>query len=102
MAQETQSKEHLKMAQNYFQLVGASASEVDTIPGEFSVPARNDDDIEQCHVLPFVCAQVRLWCSNVFIFALTTVLMPAPDQMFRWRCCRPAMHGVMFLSPETV
>ncbi len=28
-----ESKEHLKMAQQFFQLVGASASECDTIPG---------------------------------------------------------------------
>ena len=33
IGQERNSKEHLKMAEQYFQLVGASASECDTIPG---------------------------------------------------------------------
>eukprot|EP00899_Mesostigma_viride_P026591 jgi/Mesvir1/7116/Mv09220-RA.1 len=33
IGQLTDSSEHLKMAQQYFQLVGASASECDTIPG---------------------------------------------------------------------
>jgi intraflagellar transport protein 56 len=33
IGQATGSREHLKMAQQYFQLVGASASESDTIPG---------------------------------------------------------------------
>eukprot|EP00993_Chasmostoma_nieuportense_P000020 NODE_1018_length_1709_cov_41.128319_g956_i0.p1 GENE.NODE_1018_length_1709_cov_41.128319_g956_i0~~NODE_1018_length_1709_cov_41.128319_g956_i0.p1 ORF type:complete len:558 (+),score=226.90 NODE_1018_length_1709_cov_41.128319_g956_i0:18-1691(+) len=33
IGQMTDSKEHIKMAQQYFQLVGASASECDTIPG---------------------------------------------------------------------
>merc|ERR1712117_595682 len=33
LGQDQGSKEHLKIAQQYFQLVGASASECDTIPG---------------------------------------------------------------------
>merc|ERR1711988_656522 len=33
MGQSMDSREHLKVAQQYFQLVGASASECDTIPG---------------------------------------------------------------------
>lgn len=33
LGQKTGSREHLKMAQQFFQLVGASASECDTIPG---------------------------------------------------------------------
>lgn len=33
MGQTTGSKEHLQTAQQYFQLVGASESECDTIPG---------------------------------------------------------------------
>ena len=33
LGQETHSKDHLKTAQQLFQLVGASASECDTIPG---------------------------------------------------------------------
>lgn len=33
LGQEMENKELLKQAQNYFQLVGASASECDTIPG---------------------------------------------------------------------
>merc|ERR550514_1140874 len=33
MGQKTGSREHLKLAQQLFQLVGASASECDTIPG---------------------------------------------------------------------
>eukprot|EP00741_Cyanophora_paradoxa_P016143 tig00000042_g15583.t1 len=33
VGQATDSREHIKMAQQYFQLVGASASECDTIPG---------------------------------------------------------------------
>ncbi|CAM9679713.1 unnamed protein product [Chrysoparadoxa australica] len=33
LGQKMGSREHLKMAQQYFQLVGASASECDTIPG---------------------------------------------------------------------
>ena len=33
MGQEQESQEHLKIAQQYFQLVGGSASECDTIPG---------------------------------------------------------------------
>ncbi|XP_015595437.1 intraflagellar transport protein 56 isoform X2 [Cephus cinctus] len=33
MGQETGSREHVKTAQQYFQLVGSSASECDTIPG---------------------------------------------------------------------
>jgi intraflagellar transport protein 56 len=33
VGQQTGSREHIKMAQQYFQLVGASASECDTIPG---------------------------------------------------------------------
>jgi intraflagellar transport protein 56 len=33
IGQTSDSKEHLKLAQNFFQLVGASASECDTIPG---------------------------------------------------------------------
>jgi len=33
MGQNLDSREHLKVAQQYFQLVGASASECDTIPG---------------------------------------------------------------------
>ena len=33
VGQATSSREHLKMAQQFFQLVGASASECDTIPG---------------------------------------------------------------------
>lgn len=33
VGQEMGSREHIKMAQQFFQLVGASASECDTIPG---------------------------------------------------------------------
>ncbi|KAJ3339121.1 Intraflagellar transport protein 56 [Gonapodya sp. JEL0774] len=33
LGQETDSREHLKVAQQFFQLVGGSASECDTIPG---------------------------------------------------------------------
>ncbi|RDD37735.1 Intraflagellar transport protein 56 [Trichoplax sp. H2] len=33
LGQEQQSREHLRIAQQYFQLVGGSASECDTIPG---------------------------------------------------------------------
>jgi len=33
MGQQSDTSEHLKMSQQYFQLVGASASECDTIPG---------------------------------------------------------------------
>ena len=33
VGQQVESREHIKMAQQYFQLVGASASECDTIPG---------------------------------------------------------------------
>lgn len=33
IGQATGSREHMKMAQQYFQLVGASATECDTIPG---------------------------------------------------------------------
>ncbi|CAG9322586.1 unnamed protein product [Blepharisma stoltei] len=33
LGQETENREHLKLAQTLFQLVGASASECDTIPG---------------------------------------------------------------------
>ncbi|KAL0271923.1 UNVERIFIED_CONTAM: hypothetical protein PYX00_005071 [Menopon gallinae] len=33
LGQETGSKEHLKVAQQYFQLVGSSVSECDTLPG---------------------------------------------------------------------
>ena len=33
VGQESSSREHLKIAQQYFQLVGGSASECDTIPG---------------------------------------------------------------------
>jgi intraflagellar transport protein 56 len=33
LGQEQDSREHLKIAQQYFQLVGGSASECDTIPG---------------------------------------------------------------------
>ena len=33
LGQQMDSREHLKMAQQYFQLLGASASECDTIPG---------------------------------------------------------------------
>ncbi|KXS09778.1 TPR-like protein [Gonapodya prolifera JEL478] len=33
LGQESDSREHLKVAQQYFQLVGGSASECDTIPG---------------------------------------------------------------------
>ena len=33
IGQENGSREHLKIAQQYFQLVGGSASECDTIPG---------------------------------------------------------------------
>jgi len=33
LGQETESREHLKIAQQYFQLVGGSASECETIPG---------------------------------------------------------------------
>ena len=33
LGQAMDSREHLKVAQQYFQLLGASASECDTIPG---------------------------------------------------------------------
>ena len=33
IGQNTESKEHMRIAQNYFQMVGASPSECDTIPG---------------------------------------------------------------------
>ena len=33
IGQKTDSKEQLRIAQNYFQMVGASPSECDTIPG---------------------------------------------------------------------
>ena len=33
LGQEQESRDHLKIAQQYFQLVGGSASECDTIPG---------------------------------------------------------------------
>ena len=36
VGQENGSREHLKIAQQYFQLVGGSASECDTIPGRLS------------------------------------------------------------------
>ena len=35
--QENGSREHLKIAQQYFQLVGGSASECDTIPGRWDM-----------------------------------------------------------------
>ncbi|KAJ3174898.1 Intraflagellar transport protein 56 [Geranomyces variabilis] len=37
LGQEQESREHLKIAQQYFQLVGGSASECDTIPGRQSM-----------------------------------------------------------------
>ena len=33
IGQNTDTKEHLRLAQNFFQMVGASPSECDTIPG---------------------------------------------------------------------
>ena len=33
IGQNTEQKEHLRIAQNFFQMVGASPSECDTIPG---------------------------------------------------------------------
>ena len=47
VGQENGSREHLKIAQQYFQLVGGSASECDTIPGRwwllFQTPAEFPD-----------------------------------------------------------
>ena len=37
LGQAKDSQEHMKQAQQYFQLVGASASECDTIPGRQSM-----------------------------------------------------------------
>lgn len=37
LGQVKDSQEHMKQAQQYFQLVGASASECDTIPGRQSM-----------------------------------------------------------------
>lgn len=33
IGQNTESKDHMRIAQNFFQMVGASPSECDTIPG---------------------------------------------------------------------
>eukprot|EP00904_Undaria_pinnatifida_P010932 jgi/Undpi1/696/HiC_scaffold_10.g04160.m1 len=102
IGQATGSREHLKMAQQYFQLVGASASECDTIPGrqcmascffllkQFedvniylnSVKAYmyNDDDFNWNHGLSLgstgnfkVRPPLRIHPSIVFVITMVTV-----------------------------
>ena len=43
VGQENGSREHLKIAQQYFQLVGGSASECDTIPGRSGLSTNYQD-----------------------------------------------------------
>ena len=51
VGQENGSREHLKIAQQYFQLVGGSASECDTIPGRSVITVITFYKINclQCH-----------------------------------------------------
>eukprot|EP00967_Tisochrysis_lutea_P133135 scaffold233175_cov37-Tisochrysis_lutea.AAC.3 len=68
LGQQLDSREHLKVAQQYFQLLGASASECDTIPGR------------QCMASCFfILRQVRL----------LSVTKPEISRNFGWQCPPP-------------
>ncbi|KAJ1623017.1 hypothetical protein T492DRAFT_308143 [Pavlovales sp. CCMP2436] len=65
MGQSLDSREHLKVAQQYFQLVGASASECDTIPGRQCMAScffilRQFDDGASFHPIPY-CSCLLIW-----------------------------------------
>eukprot|EP01029_Cantina_marsupialis_P029588 TRINITY_DN781879_c0_g1_i1.p1 TRINITY_DN781879_c0_g1~~TRINITY_DN781879_c0_g1_i1.p1 ORF type:complete len:567 (-),score=129.66 TRINITY_DN781879_c0_g1_i1:163-1803(-) len=69
IGQETGSRDHLRMAQQYFQLVGASASECDTIPGR------------QCMASNFFLIQ-QFQDVNIYFNSIKTYLYNNDD--FNW------------------
>lgn len=69
LGQETNSKEHLKTAQQLFQLVGASASECDTIPGR------------QCMASCFFLLQQF---EDVLVYLKSVKAYFANDEDFNW------------------
>jgi hypothetical protein len=61
------SREHLKMAQQYFQLVGASASECDTIPGRQCMAS--------CFFLLKQFEDVNIYLNSVKVSSLLELLL---------------------------
>ena len=83
LGQEQESREHLKIAQQYFQLVGGSASECDTIPGRQCM-ASCFFLLKQFEDVLIYLTSIKVWSStflgaqfNVFIcrvtFTMTTI-----------------------------
>ena len=81
IGQLTDSKEHIKMAQQYFQLVGASASECDTIPGR------------QCMAS---CFFLLKQFDDVLIYLSSVKTYFAQDDDFNWNL---GLALVLSLSP---
>jgi intraflagellar transport protein 56 len=69
VGQATGSREHLKMAQQFFQLVGASASECDTIPGR--------QCMAQCFFLLKQFEDVNIYLSSIKAYLYN-------DDNFNW------------------
>lgn len=79
IGQSTGSNEHIKMAQQYFQLVGASASEADTIPGR------------QCMASCFFLLK-QFDDVNIYMKSIKTYM--ASDDSFNWN------HGIALAATK--
>ncbi len=79
IGQSTASNEHIKMAQQYFQLVGASASEADTIPGR------------QCMASCFFLLK-QFDDVNIYMKSIKTYM--ANDDAFNWN------HGIALAATK--
>lgn len=79
IGQSTGHNEHIKMAQQYFQLVGASASEADTIPGR------------QCMASCFFLLK-QFDDVNIYMKSIKTYM--AQDDSFNWN------HGIALASTK--
>lgn len=122
LGQKTGSREHLKVAQQLFQLVGASASECDTIPGRQCMAScffllkqfedvlvylksikayfQSDDDFNWNYGL--TCASVGEWKEALSAFlAVNSEKYRAEFTLLSWLCRCHIMNGEPQLAWET-
>ena len=70
VGQQTGSREHLKIAQQFFQLVGGSASECDTIPGRQCMAScffllRQFDDVNSKFFIIFSLTLIIVYLNSI-------------------------------------
>ena len=87
IGQEAKNRENLRTAQQYFQLVGASASECDTIPGR------------QCMASCFFL--LKQW-EDVLIYLKSIRSFFATDDAFNWNYGLAKAHTMQYRDAEKI